>query len=204
MELNNYRSVTPLKKKRKKITVSAALVICFLCLIIGILCGRAVSSNKQAQEASERIAQIEQEMEIESKRLASEIGAYKDEINRLKNELADANKIISQQTEASNQEEAELEAEAEEEESVATEEEEKAPVQKKTSGGFLRILLIIILVVIIIVCLLFAASVFLRKNEDDDDDEDEYDDEDYDDEDYEEDYDEEEVIEEMIDEDSEE
>ena len=203
MELNNYRSVTPLKKKRKKITVSAALVICFLCLIIGILCGRAVSSNKQAQEASERIAQIEQEMEIESKRLASEIGAYKDEINRLKNELADANRIISQQTEASNQAEAETEAEAEEEEAIACEEEEKAPVQKKSSGGFLRILLIIILVVIIIVCLLFAASVFLRKNDDEDD---EYDDEDYDDEEYEEDYDEEdeEVIEEMIEEEPEE
>ena len=59
MELNNYRSVTPLRKRRKKITASAALVLCVLCLIIGILCGRAASSNKQSQEAAEEIARIE-------------------------------------------------------------------------------------------------------------------------------------------------
>ena len=68
MELNNYRSVTPLRKKRKKITASAAIVLCCLSLIIGVLCGNAFSSNKQAQEAEEKVAKMEHEVEIEIKR----------------------------------------------------------------------------------------------------------------------------------------
>ena len=92
MELNNYRSVTPLRKRRKKITASAALVLCVLCLIIGILCGRAASSNKQAQEAAEEIARIEQDSEIEISRLKKEIDTYKKEINKVKQDLAAANK----------------------------------------------------------------------------------------------------------------
>ena len=35
MELNNYRSVTPLKKKKRKVTASAALVLCLISLLIG-------------------------------------------------------------------------------------------------------------------------------------------------------------------------
>ena len=95
MELNNYRSVTPLKRKRRKITATAALLLCVLCLLLGVLCGRAISTSKQTQEANEKIAQFEQEMEIESSRMKAEVSAYKDEINRLKGELADAKKVIS-------------------------------------------------------------------------------------------------------------
>ena len=196
MELNNYRSVTPLKKKRKKITASAALILCMICLLLGVLCGRAISSGKQAQEAEQKIAQFEQEMEIERTRFQAEIDAYKTKINDLNVELTETKQII-----ANNQAAVEEEVAAPSEEpdpSLATEESDAPVEEPKASGGFGRIALIGILILVIMVCIIFAATMFLKKDDDDDDD-DEYDDEDYEDYDDDEEYyeeDEEELIEE--------
>ena len=141
MELNDYKSVTPLKKKRKKITASAALVLCLLCLLIGVLCGRAVSSNKQAQEAQKQVELMQHDMEMESSRYAAEISTYKDEINRLKAELAQTKKTLKEVQEAPHEiapteDDAQLDKDTEgENAAVADDEPEDTP---KTSGGFLR------------------------------------------------------------------
>ncbi|MBQ8808456.1 MAG: hypothetical protein IJZ81_04045, partial [Clostridia bacterium] len=153
MELNNYRSVTPLRKKRKKITASAAVVLCLISLIVGIICGRAAVSNKQAQEAQEKIDKIEFDMTAENEALQKTIETQKEKINSLKQQLAQA------QVPAEN-DEAPL-ADGEE----ATEDENEDKDEPKSSGGFFRTLLIILVIIVIIGCVVYAASIFLKKNE---------------------------------------
>ena len=90
MELHDYKSVTPVKKKPRKITSTAALILCLLVFIVGIIIGRANSSGKEAKAAAARIREIETAQKKEQDRSATEIETYKNEINRLKSELAAA------------------------------------------------------------------------------------------------------------------
>ena len=90
MELHDYKSATPVKKKPRKITSTAALILCLLVFIVGIVIGRANSSGKEAKAAAARIREIETAQKKEQDRSATEIETYKDEINRLKSELAAA------------------------------------------------------------------------------------------------------------------
>ncbi len=168
MELNNYRSVTPLKRKRKKITASAAVVLCLISLIVGVICGRSAVSNKQAQEAQEKIDKIQFDMTAENEALQNTIETQKEKINSLKQQLAQAQV-------PSENDDADL-SDADE----ATEDENADKEQTKSSGGFFRTLLIILVIVVIIGCAVYGVSIFLKKNEEYDDDED---DEDYDDDD---------------------
>ena len=170
MELNNYRSVTPLRKKRKKITASAAVVLCLISLIVGIICGRAAVSNKQAQEAQEKIDKIEFDMTVENEALQKTIETQKEKINSLKQQLAQA------QVPAENDEAPLTDGEE------ATEVEDEDKDEPKSSGGFFRTLLIILVIIVIIGCVVYAASIFLKKNEeydDDDEEDDDYDDDEY-------------------------
>lgn len=175
-QLNNYRSVTPLKKKVKKITLSAALVLCVLAVFIGVLCGRAISSNKKAEEAENL---IRQEKDVEITRLEKEVETLNVKIRELEGELVEANKTIAENSGT----EADADSEVSDDE-TAKADNDSAKKEKK-SGGFMKGLLITIFVIIVIVCLLIATSLFLKRGEsdeeDDEDDEDDYDDYDYDD-----------------------
>lgn len=174
MDTNNYRSVTPLKRKRKKITAPAALILCAICLIVGILCGKAFSStNKKLEDAQKEIAILQEE----NARIDKLEATYQKEINNLNAEIAQMKKDISDREAVAAQTEDETPAEPEEEAPVASAEVDE-PAVKKASGGFLRTLIIIILVAIILVCIIFGASLFLKKSDDEDDDED-YDEDDY-------------------------
>ena len=186
MEKSNYR-ITPVRKKRTKITLSAALVLCALFFIVGILGGRAFSSNKQAKEATKQLLKMEQEFTIEKTRAEAEIKTYESEINRLKGELAEAKQLAEDMIKAKEKEEEEKTEQAEQsdegsepsaEESAAVE--ETSPKEEKSSGSSLtRNLLIIIFAALIIVCVLILVSMFLKKNDDEDDDEDDDDEEEY-------------------------
>ena len=185
METSNYR-ITPVRKKRTKITLSAALVLCLLFFIVGILGGRAFSSNKQAKEATKQMQKMEQEFTIEKTRAEAEIKTYESEINRLKGELAEAKQLADDIIKAKEKEEEESEqaTESSEDSEAASEEsaavEESLPEETKSSGGnFTRNLLIVIFVIVIIVCVLFLFSMYFRKNDEDEDEDEEYEDDAY-------------------------
>ncbi len=179
MELNNYRSANTPKKKRKKITASAAVVFCILSLIVGIVCGKSSSSglDPRITEMTKNLDNYQEAVDT----YEAEIKARKDELTKIYHELAEAKKeqkALAQSTEepVSNDD--------------ATESKnEKAPKSQESSGsGILGKLIIGALVIVIIVCILFAVSIFLKKNDsDEDDDDDEYEDDDEYDEYYEED-----------------
>ena len=158
MEYNNYRSVTPLRKKRKKITMAAALILCLVFFVVGIACGRTATSSKQEKEANQKIQQLEK----------------KGELAKLKKEVAEQEKAAEENIEPAATETIETESATEDK----SEEEKKAP-KEKSSNNLLRNLIIICLVVIIIICILFALSILIRRNDDDDDYDDEEDEEEY-------------------------
>ena len=180
MEANNYRSVTPLRKKRKKITMTAALILCLVFFVVGIACGRSVSSSKQEKEANEKIQKLEMDYNETLSAHQEKIDTLEGLLNEKKGELADAKKQIKDinkaQEEKQEEEKPEVKPTEVEPAEVQEEKQEEEPQQKGTSS-ILRKLIIICLVVIIIVCILFALSILIKKNDDDDYDED-YDDED--------------------------
>ena len=174
---NNYRGVTPLKKRRNKITLNAAIVLCIVVFILGLLCGKASTSSKQNQEAAKRIQEIEQEYEIDLTQLEKLNSDYVAELNKVKGELAQAQSKIAAIEKAN--EEAQAQAAAQEAEAQAAETEEEQPEdveepKPKESGGWLKKIILICLVAVIVLCVLLGASILLKKNNDDD----EYDEED--------------------------
>ena len=146
MESNNYRSVTPLKKKRRKITSTAALILCIIVFFVGILCGKGFSSGKKVQELTDQISQMELDHKKEVDRLKTEISGYNDVIKDLESKLAQ--KTLDEQEEVQNK------TETTPEESKAKEDKSQPPEDKKPMNGVMRVLIIIILVIVIIVCLL--------------------------------------------------
>ena len=172
---NNYRGVTPLKKRRNKITLNAAIVLCIIVFIIGILCGNAGTANRQNQEATKRIQEIEQEYEIDVTQLEKLNSDYVAELNKVKGELAEAQSKIAAMEKANEEAQAAAqEAEVYEKEAVEQEAEETAEETPKESGSLLKKIIVICLIVVIILCVLLGASIILKKNSEDD----EYDEED--------------------------
>lgn len=179
MEANNYRSVTPLRKKRKKITMTAALILCLVFFVVGIACGRSVSSSKQEKEANAKIQKLEMDYNETLSAHQEKIDTLEGLLNEKKGELADAKKQISDINKAQEEKEEEVKEEkpSEVEPAKVQEDKEEEPQAKGTSS-VLRKLIIVCLVIIIIVCILFALSILIKKN-DDDDYEDDEDDEEY-------------------------
>ena len=177
---NNYRGVTPLKKRRNKITLNAAIVLCIVVFIIGLLCGKATTSSKQNQEAAKRIQEIEQEYEIDLTQLEKLNSDYVAEINKVKGELAEAQSKLAaiEKVNEEAQAQAEQETETHKDEAEEQQTEETQEEQPKESGSLLRKIIVICLIVVIVLCVLLGASILLRKNNDEDDDEE---DEEYDD-----------------------
>ena len=181
MELNNYRSVTPLKKKKRKVTASAALVLCLISLLIGVLCGKASVKGPSEKQIAQKIEQVEKDYADNVQKLKE---TYEEEINNLNKKLAEANQAAQEAVQP-----AEPEPSAQEGDVPAQQDDTVVPTQeKKSSNGIGRTLLIIVLIGIIGVCIFLAVRIFFRRNDEDYDDE--YDDEDYDDEDYDDEYDE--------------
>ena len=172
MENKPTPNITPLKKKRRKITSTAALILAILCFIIGIVCGSSFSSGKQAEEAQNQIEELQRDTEYKLSQKDTEIEAYKEKINQLTGELAEVKKQLTTPVE----EEPVATETPEDNESVAVESPEEAPAEK-TSGGVLKTLIVIALVVVIIVCIVFAISFFLKKNDEEDEEETEDDEE---------------------------
>lgn len=183
MEANNYRSVTPLRKKRKKITMTAALILCLVFFVVGIACGRSVSSSKQEKEANAKIQKLEMDYNETLSAHQEKIDTLEGLLNEKKGELADAKKQIKDINKAQEEKEEEVKAQeekpAEVEPAKAEEAEEEEKPQAKGTSSVLRKLIIVCLVIIIIVCILFALSILIKKNDDDDDYEDDEDDEEY-------------------------
>lgn len=176
MEANNYRSVTPLKKKRKKITMTAALVLCLVFFVVGIACGRSVSSSKQEKEANEKIQKLEMDYNETLSAHQEKIDTLEGLLNEKKGELADAKKQISdinKAQEEKQEEEVKEEKTAQVEEPTQVQEEKQEEPQKKGTSSVLRRLIIICLVIIIVVCILIALSILIKKNDDDDYDDEE-------------------------------
>ena len=190
MELNNYRSVTPIKRKPRKITATATLVLCLIALIIGVLFGQAIGGDAEA-DIQEMIASGEV---ITKKEYESEITALQE---AHKKQISD---MQAAQAEQAEQQQAAIE---ESEASAAQLEEPVESVVDEESGGFWSTFLIILLIAVIGVCIFFAVKILKRRNDEEYDDDD-YDDEDYDDE-YEDDeeYDDEEYDEEEYEDDEE-
>jgi len=182
MELNDYKSVTPLKKKRKKITAGAALVLCLLSLIVGVFCGKASGGGASDKQVAEKIEELKKSYEERIKELdATYKDTYDKSIADLKNELNDLRKQVP----AGEQVDGESE-----ENSPAAKQDKTNPddkVDKKENSGFNGTPVIIILVVVIAVCIFYLVKIFRRKNDDADDYIDDDEDDDYDD--YEDDYD---------------
>lgn len=186
MELNNYRSVTPLKKKKRKVTASAALVLCLISLLIGVLCGKASVKGPSEKQIAQKIEQVEKDYADNVQKLKE---TYEEEINDLNKKLAEANQAAQTTVQP-----AEPEPSAQESDVPAQQDDTVPSQEKKSSNGIGRTLLIIILIGIIGVCIFLAVRIFFRRNDDDYDDDyddedydDEYDDEEYDDDEYEED-----------------
>ena len=189
MELNNYRSVTPLKKKKRKVTASAALVLCLISLLIGVLCGKASVKGPSEKQIAQKIEQVEKDYADNVQKLKE---TYEEEINNLNKKLAEANQAAQETVQPA------LSEPSAQEGDVPAQQDDLAPTQeKKASNGIGRTLLIIVLIGIIGVCIFLAVRIFFRRNDDDYDDyddedyDDEYDDEDYDDDEYEDDEDDE-------------
>ena len=187
MELGNYRSANTPKKKRKKVTASAAVVFCILSLIVGIVCGKSSSSglDPRITEMTKNLDNYQEAVDT----YEAEIKARKDELTKIYHELAEAKK--EQKALAQNTEQP-----ASDDDEATESKTEKAPAVQKSSGsGILGKLIIGALVIVIIVCILFALSIFLKKNDSDEEEDDEYDDDDEYDEYYEEEDDSEEEFE---------
>ena len=178
MELNNYRSVTPLKKKKRKVTASAALVLCLISLLIGVLCGKASVKGPTEKQVAQKIEQVEKDYADNVQKLKE---TYEEEINNLNKKLAEASQAVQEAVQP-----AEPEPSAQEGEVPAQQEDTTPLPEKKSSDGIGRTLLIIVLIGIIGVCIFLAIRIFFRRNDDeyDDEDYDEYDDDEYDDEEY--------------------
>lgn len=174
---NNYKGVTPLRKKRNKITLNAAIVLCIIVFIIGILCGKAGSSNKQNEEAAKRIQEIEQEYEVEIAELQKLNETFKKENKDLNGKIAAKNaeieklKKANQEAEAAVQEVGDLEVDAEEQE---LEDIEEATPQK--SGSVIKTIIVICLIIVVVLCILLGVSIILKKNNDDDEEYEDFDD----------------------------
>lgn len=189
MELNNYRSVTPLKKKKRKVTASAALVLCLISLLIGVLCGKASVKGPSEKQIAQKIEQVEKDYADNVQKLKE---TYEEEINNLNKKLAEANQAAQETVQPA------LPEPSAQEGDVPAQQDDLAPTQeKKASNGIGRTLLIIVLIGIIGACIFLAVRIFFRRNDDDYDDyddedyDDEYDDEDYEDDEYEDDEDDE-------------
>ncbi len=178
MELNNYKSVTPLKKKRRKVTASAAVILCLLSLIVGVLCGKASADKDVQSQVDKKVDTIKINYQATEAALEKKITTYESEINRLKKELAEANITITnnEQTAAQQVENSDV---------VSAQKDTSKDTKDKDSGGLGRILIIVILIAVIGACGFFIVKIYMKKNNgyDDEDyeDDDEYYDEDYED-----------------------
>ena len=181
MEQGNALKSTQNRKKIKKITSTAAIILCVVCFIFGLLIGKGFSSGKKLEEAQTEISKLEQDLDFEKKKESTQIATLKEEVAELNEELAEANKQVKElggQT-----------AKNEDAEEPATESEDNETDNKKPGSGFKRVLTIF-LVLIILGCIGFAAFIFLKKGHHDNDtyfDDDDYDDEYDDDDEYEDD-----------------
>jgi len=162
MELNNYKSVTPLKKKRKKVTASAAVVLCLICLVVGVFCGKASVDNDMEDYVSKSKYN---DVVAENGALKKNEETYKIKINELKQELAAANVTIEQAPAQ----------QPENPDAISAQKDTSKDSKGKDSGGFGRILLIIVLIAVIGGCGFLIVKIYKRKNSG-------YDDEEYDDE----------------------
>ena len=189
MELNNYRSVTPLKKKKRKVTASAALVLCLISLLIGVLCGKASVKGPSEKQIAQKIEQVKKDHADNVQKLKD---TYDEKINDLNIKLAEANQAAQETVQP-----AEPEPSAQEGDVPAQQDDTTPTQEKKASNGMGRTLLIIVLIGIIGVCIFLAVRIFFRRDDDDYDDyddedyDDDYDDEDYEDDEYEDDEDDE-------------
>ena len=139
MENKNYRSVTPLRKKRRKITMTAALILCLVFFVVGIACGRTATSSKQAKEANQKIQQLELDYNESLGALTEEIDTLKDDLNKKKGELAKLKKEVADKEKEIEEIEEDVEPAAEPApaESVAEdkgENEKDAPKEKTTNN----------------------------------------------------------------------
>ena len=173
---NNYRGVTPLKKRRNKITLNAAIVLCIIVFIIGILCGSAGTSGKQNQEAAKRIQEIEQEYEIEVTQLEKLNSDYQAELNKVKGELAQTQSKLAAIEKANAEAAANADPEVSEETAQEPENTTTEESETQKTGGLLKKIIVICLIIVIVLCILLGISIILKKNTDEDeDDEEEYD-----------------------------
>ena len=182
MEQNEFRAVTPIRKKVKKITLTAGIVLGVICFLLGLLFGGAFSSGKNVDELEKQVAELELSLEEQTARNNKLEETYKVKINDLKMEKAELKNQLKDSGASSadtSNEEAASASELEEENSG------------KSSGGVLKKIIIAILVIAVIAAILYAASVFLKKNGREDDDDYEYDEDEYEDDeddDYDDDY----------------
>lgn len=173
----SYSGVTPIKKKIKKITAKAAIILCVICFFVGMLFSGATSSNKGSSNAQQQINELTKQLEYERGQHSAEIDAYKEEINKLNKDIAELK--ASGSTTVTDTDEPVAVTENGDSATVAT---DNSPA-KSTSGGFLKTFFVIILVIIILGAVIFGASVFLKKGKTEDDEyEDEYEDDDEDEE----------------------
>ncbi len=197
----NYNQGRPRSvKKVKKVTMTAAAVLCVVTFLLGIIISSAVSSGK-VSKAKENAAELAKEVE----RLEDRENEY---TLNLENKIKELNEQVNSLTSSVNQaKEQQVVADQEEENAEAVdsavvddaETSETAKSAKKSSNP-LKTVLTIVLVIIILGCIAFAVTIFLKKGgrnddyfdeddyEDDDEydyeDEDDYEDDDYDDEEY--------------------
>ncbi len=174
MEQNSLRTATPIRKKVKKITLTAGIILGVICFLLGLLFGGAFSSGKNADELEKQVAELELRVEEQTAKTEKLEETYKVKINDLKREKAELKEELKKSDNASPENTKEDGTPASEIEDTNT---------GKSSGGVLKKIIIALLVLAVIGGILFAASIFLKKNNHEDDEEydDEYDDDEYDD-----------------------
>ena len=189
MEQNTNRTRIQPRKKIKKITSTAAIVLCVACFLLGIIIGKSATSGKASKEAQGEIDRLTAELEFIQTQENALIKTQDDKIIQLEQDLAKANDTIAQLSGVQGEEPAVAQEDDEVTASESTEPEEKI----ETSKSPLKTIVTVLLVIIILACVVFAISIFFKKSHRDDEDdyyEDDYEDDEYDDEeDYEEDED---------------
>lgn len=173
MEQNEFRTVTPIRKKVKKITLTAGIALGVICFLLGLLFGGAFSSGKNANELEKQVEELELSLEEQTARNNKLEETYKVKINDLKMEKAELKEQLKNSGSPSDDA-------AKDDDASASELDEETST--KSSGGVLKKIIIVLLVLAVIGGILFAASIFLKKNNHEDDEEyDDEDDDEYDD-----------------------
>ena len=180
MEQNSFKSSSQTKKKVKKITMNAAIVLSVVCLLLGLFIGKAMSSGK-INDLENKYSETIENLNYEKTRQETLNKTKDNKIAELEAALAEAEANIEQ---LSGKQEEEPVAVADVE-PAAKEEPTKKNSPKKSSKSPLKTILTVILVIIILACVGFAATIFIKKNNRADNDDDDYfDDDDYEDAEY--------------------